>query len=73
MLKDILINTINEIVSRENNPDSVFKRCIDVKLERSLHHYEENLMDTCRYVLSRNPITMLKGMSKELVGEDKEE
>ena len=63
MLKDILLSTIDQIEKLEAREAEIMKDCINKKLERSLSNYESELESTCRYVLTRNSITMIKALS----------
>lgn len=76
MLKYILADIINELKARENSREEVLKTCISDRLDRSLELYEDNLLETCKYLLSKNPVTMIKGIAKEFketVKEDDED
>ncbi len=65
MLKDILLNILKDINQREKRKDSLLKEGVGIKLDRSLEFYESNLEDTCKYILSKNPISMMKGINRE--------
>lgn len=73
MLKDILILTIKKINTFEAREEAIMKECIDNKLDRSLKNYESHLEETCRYVLSRNPISMIKALAADPQTKKKEE
>lgn len=73
MFKDILLTTLKDIKERESRKESVMKDCIDVKLERSLNNYEENLKETCKYILSKNPISIIKKLNKDFEEEQKQQ
>lgn len=63
MLKDILLHTIKDIDRLEKNNNQIMQDCIDRKLNRSLDKYESNLEETCKYILTRNPISMIKALA----------
>ena len=65
MLKDELLSILKDIRQREQRKDSLMKESVGAKLDRSLEFYESNLQDTCRYILSKNPISTIKGINKE--------
>lgn len=65
MLKDALKAMLAEIRSRELRRRSLMENCIDTKLDRSLEHYKSNLEDTCRFILTKNPISVLKYMGSD--------
>ena len=71
MLKYILADILHEIEVREKRQDPVLKSCIASRLDKSLELYEDNLLKTCEYLLSKNPVTMIKGITKEF--KEKEE
>ena len=73
MLKTVLLDTLSEIETREARNESVMKDCVETKLDRSLRNYEDNLKQTCAYILSRNPVSIMKGMAKELGAEESKE
>lgn len=65
MLKNILINTIDHINELESKDRELMKDCINIKLERSLNNYESHLEETCKYILSRNPISIIKAVAND--------
>ena len=73
MLKDVLILTIKKINKLEAREEAIMKECIDMKLERSLKNYESHLEETCKYILSRNPISMIKALAADPQPKKKEE
>ena len=66
MLKDILLTTLAEVNRLEAHNSQVMKECIDKKLDRSLNYYESNLEKTCKYILAKNPISVIKAMTVEI-------
>lgn len=65
MLKAVLKNTLEELNTRLNRDSSIMKECVSKRLEDSIELYQDNLLDTCKYVLSRNPVIMMKDLNKE--------
>ena len=72
MFKDILLEALAEIKRREERKQDLMKDCVEAKLDRSLRNYEVNLKETCNLLLSRNPISIIKGINKEFAEEEKE-
>lgn len=72
MLKDILENIIEDVNRAERHPVELFKECIDEKLQNSYNYEVNNVIRTCQFILSKNPVFMLKHMSKvvEEMGEN---
>jgi hypothetical protein len=64
MLKENLFIILHKLATAETHDREVMQECISKKLDRSLDNYESHLEDTCRYVLNRNPISMLKALVK---------
>ena len=73
MLKNKLLKILSLINKYEAHNEEVMKECINQKLERSLNNYESNLEDTCKYVLMRNPISMIKAIATTVKQKDAEE
>ena len=73
MLKDSLLSILKDIKSREQRKESLMKESVGLKLDRSLEFYESNLQDTCKYILSKNPITTIKGINKEFKSKENSE
>lgn len=73
MLKDNLFIILHKLAAAEAHDREVMQECISKKLDRSLDNYESNLENTCRYVLNRNPISMLKALAKTTDNQSKAE
>jgi hypothetical protein len=67
MFKEILYNIREDISKLTDNSNALMKNQIKDRLDYSLELYKENLENTCRYVLSKNPLTMLKGFVQEII------
>lgn len=65
MLKDILLTTLHQITELEIREEEIMKECIAKKLNRSLNNYESHLENTCKYILSKNPISIIKAVASE--------
>lgn len=73
MLKDLLLLTIDELDKRSKRAQSVMGDCVDHKLDRSLEQYQGHLQRTCELLLSKNPVTMMKTITKDFQEEEEEE
>lgn len=73
MLKNILIDALHQITELEIHENEIMKDCIAKKLDRSLSNYESHLEDTCKYILSKNPISIIKAVASEPKPNVKEE
>lgn len=73
MLKNILLTILNKLGEVEAHNDKIMKECIDKKLERSLSNYESHLEETCKFILDRNPITVIKLMAEDPKPKSKED
>lgn len=61
-LKEIL-RRIKE--SEGKSRADIMARNVDERLDRSLEQYEESIEETCKYILSKNPITVILEMNKK--------
>jgi hypothetical protein len=70
--KEKLYNIVREFnkLQKNQNKSKLLERRISSKLERSLENYYKNLEDTIKYLLSRNSVTILKGVISKF-GKDK--
>lgn len=73
MLKEILLTARGKINQLELREQELMKDCVNKKLERSLADYESHLEDTCKYILTKNPITTIKAMVTEPPKKKKED
>lgn len=73
MFKEILYNIREDISKLTDNSNALMKNQIKDRLDYSLELYKENLENTCRYVLSKNPLTMLKGFGQEIMKDRQED
>lgn len=76
--KHKLLRICNKIVERETRKTSMMVECVSNKLTNSVELYEQDLLDTCRYVMMRNPLVMVKdftvlGKSEEIIEGDNDE
>lgn len=70
MLKEILYNILNDLTPYESKDSNVMEEGIKKRLDVSLELYYEHLIETCKFLISKNAITMLKGISREFNGEE---
>lgn len=73
MLKNILKATLKQINFLELREQEIMGDCINKKLERSLKNYESHLEDTCKYILMKNPISVIKALTAEQKPKTKED
>jgi hypothetical protein len=52
-------------LTKNNNKQKLIKKRITKKLQFSLEQYQKNLEKTIKYLSSRNPVTVLKGVVKK--------
>lgn len=71
MLKNKLYNILQDINSLNRSPESVMEKCVSEKLDNALNVYYKELNNTIDYLLSKNSIAILKGISKEFGKEKK--
>lgn len=71
-LKQTLLDASAEVKMRIGRRDSLMKECVSGKLSDSLEVYGDDLDDTCKYILIRNPIVITREMS-QLMGMLKKE
>ena len=70
-MKEILKRMLKELDDRTKQ--TVIDSSINHKLDRSLGFYMDDLKKTCDYILSRNAMSMLKAIDKEILSEANEE
>ena len=75
MFKKILLDLLKQIEESEKHPRDVMAVSVDEKLDRSFQHYQEELEETCKYILAKNPVKVIKELNrinkkKEKVEED---
>jgi len=58
-------------LTKKQDKKKLLKKRVTKKLESSLEQYHENLERTVKYLASRNPVTILKGVVKKY-GKDSE-
>lgn len=64
MFKESLLELLRRIERSEREHRDVMVRSVEEKLDRSFRNYEKELEETCRYILSKNPVTVIKEMNK---------
>lgn len=64
MFKKHLMSVLDELDRREQKGRDVYKEGVQEKLDRSVENYSEELKETCNYILSKNPISVIKQMNK---------
>ena len=64
MFKNLLLNLLKQIEESEKHPRDVMSLSVDEKLDRSFRHYEEELEETCKYILAKNPVKVIKEMNR---------
>jgi hypothetical protein len=70
--KEILL-TIKNRASQSSDAKTaaeVIGECIDKKLDRSFNNYYDNLVDNIQFLLSKNPISMIKDINKVFAPKD---
>ena len=77
MFKKILLDLLKQINESEAHPRDVMALSVNEKLDRSFRHYEEELEETCKYILAKNPVKVIKELNrinkkKEKVEEDED-
>ena len=77
MFKKILLDLLKQINESESHPRDVMALSVNEKLDRSFRHYEEELEETCKYILAKNPVKVIKELNrinkkKERVEEDED-
>ena len=65
MFKNKLYNILCEVNSLHRTPSEVMEQCTSNKLDRALESYYNELLNTVDYLLSKNSITILKGIVKQ--------
>ena len=65
MLKEKLLKILDNINYAEQHNKQVMNECIQNRLDKSLNNYKDNLENTCKYILLRNPIKVLKSLADE--------
>lgn len=73
MFKDLLLDILHRIEQSEQEKRDILKLSVEEKLERSVRKYKEELEKTCKYILSKNPISVIKEMNRESKKQRKEE
>ena len=68
MFKNKLYNIYERFKKESRNPAELLEERVQQKLERSLNNYNKELEDTLEFLLSKNPITILKGYLKTFGG-----
>ena len=63
--KNTLLSILKRIEQIEQEKRDILKLSVEEKLERSARKYEEELEKTCKYILSKNPISVIKEMNRE--------
>ena len=63
-LKATLLEASGETKRRIERKDDLMRECVGGKLSGSLDVYSDDLDDTCRYILIRNPIVITREMSQ---------
>lgn len=61
--KTLLLN-IKEQLDGLGDDKEVFKRCLMEKLDNNVNYYQSRLTSTCKYILTRRPLTMMRGFNK---------
>lgn len=62
--KSTLLEASEEAVRRMGRKNDLMRECVSGKLSGSLEVYGDDLDDTCRYILTRNPIVITREMSQ---------
>ncbi len=62
--KSTLLEASEEAVRRMGRKNDLMRECVSGKLSGSLEVYGDDLDDTCRYILMRNPIVITREMSQ---------
>lgn len=72
MFKDKLYDIMSELnlITEKRYSGSIIEKKISERLDRSLEQYYENLEGTIKYLLSKNNITVLKGIMQTLGKEE---
>ena len=67
-----LILKIQKDLKNRNSEEKLaaLTKCVSERLDRSASVYYDNLTQNCEYLLSKNPITVLKTISKEFQTEE---
>lgn len=67
---NVISREFKRLAKKQKNKN-LLKNRVSKKLESSLEQYYENLEQTVKYLASRNPVTVLKGVVKKY-GKDSE-
>ncbi len=62
--KELLLQILARINESEQHKRDVFQDGVDEKLDRSFRNYEKELEETCKYILSKNPVSVIKEMNR---------
>lgn len=65
MFKNKLYNILCEVNSLHRTRAEVMEQCVSNKLDTALESYYGELLNTVDYLLSKNSITVLKGIAKQ--------
>ena len=71
--KNALLTILAKINESEQHKRDVFAESVDEKLDRSFQNYEKELEETCKYILSKNPVKVIKEINRINKKKEKEE
>lgn len=71
MFKAALLELRGMIKASLAQPRDVMAISVDEKLDRSFEKYEQQLAETCKYILSKNPVSVIKEVNR--INKKKEE